>query len=202
MKDDVIEEFASPAPSDTDTVSRIADHIRAILTLLGEDPDREGLIRTPERAARALWFITEGYRKDEKDVLNGAVFCSPGSGMVTVRDIEFYSMCEHHILPFFGSISIGYMPGDKILGLSKLARIVNVYARRLQVQEHLTAQIADAVMRLLPGCRGVIVQCRARHLCMMMRGVQKAESSTVTVESRGVFEDDATLRAEFFQVIS
>lgn len=196
------DDFAAPDTVDGERiVTEVAEHIRAILSLIGENPEREGLLKTPERAARALWFATQGYRQDEVRVLNGAVFQSPGSGMVLVRDIEFYSMCEHHVLPFFGKISVGYMPGGSILGLSKLARIVDLYARRLQVQERLSAEVANAVMRLLPGCRGVMVRCEAQHLCIMMRGVQKAESRTVTTEYCGVFADDASLRSEFMQAL-
>lgn len=181
---------------DNDTVAEIADHVEAILKILGEDPSREGLLKTPVRAAKALYYITNGYRRDVDSIVNGAVFTHEGSGMVVVKDIEFYSMCEHHILPFFGRMSIGYIPDGKMLGLSKVARIVDHYARRLQVQERLTAQVCDEIRRVV-GAKGVIARCDAQHLCMKMRGVEKQDSSTVTLDSVGVFDDNPVLRQEF-----
>lgn len=183
-----------------ENIERIAGHIEAILRELGEDPNREGLQKTPVRAAKALWFITQGYRQDARNILSQAVFEAEGSGMVIVRDIEFYSMCEHHILPFFGKVSIGYIPGRKIVGLSKIARMVNVYARRLQVQERFTVQLADILLKTL-GARGVIVRCEGEHLCMKMRGVEKQHAATVTTEYNGVFATDVALRTEFLEAL-
>lgn len=182
-------------------VAELASHYRAILELIGENPNREGLIKTPERAARALLYATRGYRQQIDSVIHEALFDSEGSKqLVVVRDVEFYSLCEHHILPFFGSVSIGYLPGEKIVGLSKVARIVDMFARRLQVQERLTSEIAEALTDSL-GARGVIVRVRAQHLCMAMRGVQKQESSTVTTVATGVLVDDERLRQEFFTAL-
>ena len=177
-------------------IAELAEHYRSILSLLGEDPEREGLKKTPERAARAMFDITQGYEQDATAIGKKAIFEHCGSGMVIVKDIEFYSMCEHHILPFFGKICVGYLPDGKIIGLSKLARIVNVYAKRLQVQERLTNQICREISSLLPN-RGVIVACQGSHLCMQMRGVEKQESSTVTYEYNGEFAEKPELRKEF-----
>lgn len=181
-------------------IAEIADHYRAILELIGEDPQREGLRKTPMRAAKALWYITQGYRQSASEVMQQAIFEYAGSRMVIVKDIEFYSSCEHHILPFFGRVSIGYLPDGNMIGLSKLARVVDVFARRLQVQERFTAQICDAVMSTLHA-RGVIVVANAQHLCMKMRGVEKQDSSTTTTEYAGAFADDANLRREFFDAL-
>ncbi|MCH5220913.1 MAG: GTP cyclohydrolase I FolE [Muribaculaceae bacterium] len=186
--------------SEKERIDALASHIEAVIKLLGEDPTREGLLKTPQRAAKALWFLTSGYRENASAIIEQAMFENEGSQLIVVKDIEFYSMCEHHILPFFGKVSIGYIPGDKIVGLSKLARIVNVYARRLQVQERFTAQICEEVRKTL-GAKGVIVSCSGEHLCMKMRGVEKQHSSTTTMHYNGVFETDATLRAEFFEAI-
>ena len=180
-------------------VNEIAEHIRRIITLLGEDTQREGLLKTPMRYAKALWYVTQGYRQDPDEVINQAIFEYAGSKMVIVKDIEFYSMCEHHVLPFFGTLSVGYIPDGKMVGLSKLARLVNVYARRLQVQERLTAQVCAKVSEML-GARGVIVHCNAHHLCMKMRGVEKQEATTTTLDYCGAF-DDAQLRHEFLDAI-
>lgn len=182
-------------------IEKIAGHIEAILELMGEDPSREGLRKTPVRSAKALAYITSGYSLDPGQMIEQAVFAHEGSRLVVVKDIEFYSMCEHHILPFFGKVTIGYIPDGQIVGLSKLARVVNVYARRLQVQERLTSQIANAVQRILKP-KGVIVACTAQHLCMKMRGVEKQDSSTTTVDYTGVFEDSAALREEFFRSLA
>lgn len=181
-----------------DTIQQIASHYKAILNLIGEDCDREGLKDTPMRAAKALAYLTRGYAQDIDVVINNALFDSPSSEMVVVKDIEFYSLCEHHILPFFGTVSVGYIPGEKIVGLSKIARIVDVYARRLQVQERLAEQICEAIYKHL-NARGVIVRCEARHLCMQMRGVQKQSSSTVSFASRGAFNESPELKKQFFQ---
>lgn len=186
--------------TEQERIEAIAGHIESIIGLLGEDSSREGLLKTPVRAAKALWFLTSGYRTEAADVINQAMFAHEGSQLIVVKDIEFYSMCEHHILPFFGKVSIGYIPDGKIVGLSKLARIVNVYARRLQVQERFTAQLCEEVRRSL-GAKGVIVTCSGEHLCMKMRGVEKQQSATTTMHYNGVFENDAALRAEFFAAI-
>lgn len=182
-------------------IQRIAGHIEAILRELGEDPSRPGLLKTPVRAAKALAYITSGYTQNADSIVRQALFEAEGSGMVVVSGIEFYSMCEHHILPFFGKVSIGYVPGEKIVGLSKIARVVNVYARRLQVQERFTRQLADTLMKSI-GAKGVIVRCSGEHLCMKMRGVEKQHAATVTVEYNGVFESDSSLRAEFLNACS
>lgn len=177
-------------------VKEIAAHYEAILRLIGEDPTREGLLKTPVRAAKALLDITQGYRQDPLQIARQAIFRYEGSQMVIVKDIEFYSMCEHHILPFFGKVSIGYIPDGKMIGLSKLARIVENFARRLQVQERMTAQICRLLTEAMP-TKGVIVACTAEHLCMKMRGVEKQDSATTTYEYNGVFAADPVLRAEF-----
>ena len=180
-------------------IKEIADHYEAILKLIGEDPEREGLIKTPERAAKALYAITRGYEQSAEEIASKAIFEHDGSGMVIVKDIEFYSMCEHHILPFFGKICVGYLPKGKILGLSKLARIVDVFSKRLQVQERLTAQICREISKIIPN-DGVIVACEGAHLCMKMRGVEKQDSATVTFESSGKFLENPELRKEFMSV--
>lgn len=176
-------------------VAEIAARVSDIITLLGEDVDRPGLQKTPVRAAKALWFLTSGYRANPSDTLTSALFDAEGSRFVTVRDIEFYSMCEHHILPFFGTVSICYIPGDKIVGLSKIARLVNIYARRLQVQERFTSQLCAEIMDTL-GAKGVLVKCSAEHLCMKMRGVEKQHAATVTLDYAGLFATDSALRGE------
>lgn len=180
-------------------IDKIAEHYKAILELIGEDPTREGLVKTPQRAAKALLENTVGYDMSGEEIIKAAVFDHPGSQMVVVKDIEFYSQCEHHVLPFFGKVSVAYIPDGKIVGLSKLARMVNVYARRLQVQERLTREICDTLAESLPN-KGVIVRCEAQHLCMKMRGVEKQESTTVTLEYSGAFEEVA-LRNEFFGLL-
>lgn len=180
-------------------ISEIASHYKEILKLIGEDPEREGLLKTPERAAKAIYAVTSGYNQDAEEIGSKAIFEHDGKGMVIVKDIEFYSVCEHHILPFFGKVCVGYLPKGKILGLSKLARIVDVYARRLQVQERMTAQICEAISKLIPN-DGVIVACEGAHLCMKMRGVEKQDSATVTFESSGKFLVDPDLRKEFMAV--
>ena len=173
--------------------------IREQLRLLGEDPDREGLQRTPTRVARSLAWLTRGYRQDAYSAVGEGVFAESHDNMVMVRDIELYSLCEHHLLPFFGRAHVAYIPDGKIMGLSKAARIVDVFARRLQVQERLTDQIADAVMEVLaPNGVGVVVE--AAHFCMMMRGVEKQNSRTVTSALRGIFRDDSKTRDEFLRL--
>ncbi len=177
----------------------IAVHLKAIIELLGEDPTREGLVKTPMRAAKAMLENTRGYRQDASAIVRSAIFQHPGSQIVIVKDIEFYSLCEHHILPFFGKVSVGYIPNGEIVGLSKLARLVDVYSRRLQVQERLTQEICNELTQSLAS-RGVIVVCEAEHLCMKMRGVEKQDSTTVTMHYTGDFKDVA-LRNEFFELI-
>lgn len=183
-------------PHDPELVKELAGHYEAILRLIGEDSGREGLLKTPVRAAKAMLDLTAGYRLDAHELMQKAIFSHTGSSMVIVRDIEFYSLCEHHILPFFGRVSVGYIPDGKIVGLSKLPRVVDAFARRLQVQENLTAQICRAVAAAMPN-RGVIVACTAEHLCMKMRGVEKQQSETTTYEYTGEFAADPSLRAEF-----
>lgn len=178
---------------------KIAAHYRAILELIGEDPNREGLVKTPLRAAKALIENTRGYHEDAEAIVKSAVFEDPGSGIVIVKDIEFYSQCEHHILPFFGKVSIGYIPNGKIVGLSKLARVVDTFSRRLQVQERMTKEICAVLTRVLP-CKGVIVYCEAQHLCMKMRGVEKQDSTTITLQYSGDF-NDLNRQNEFFTLL-
>lgn len=184
-----------------DTIEAIAGHIEEILRLLGEDPQREGLLKTPVRAAKALYFATSGYKSNPEEVVGDALFTAPSDGQVIIKDIEFYSFCEHHILPFFGRVSVGYVPGTKILGLSKVARIVNLYARRLQTQERFTRQVCDAIAESV-GAKGVIVICNGQHMCMKMRGVEKQDSSTTTVATSGCYEDSTQLRAEFISSLA
>ena len=177
----------------------MSELVRRQLALVGEDPERDGLLRTPERVARSLAWLTSGYATDVRDVVGKGVFEEHSDQMVMVRDIEMYSLCEHHLLPFFGKVHVAYVPDGKIIGLSKLPRIVEVFARRLQVQERLTQQIADAICEVLQP-RGVGVVIEAAHLCMMMRGVEKQNSSTITSALRGVFRDDARTRDEFLRL--
>lgn len=185
---------------DEHLVNEIAAHYREILRLIGEDPDREGLVNTPVRAAKALIDNTIGYSQDALAMARKAIFEHEGSRIVIVKDIEFYSTCEHHILPFFGKVSVGYIPKGKMLGLSKLARVVDVFARRLQVQERMTGQICKLISDALPN-DGVIVRCSAGHLCMKMRGVEKQESDTVTYDYTGRFADEPALRDEFIRLL-
>ena len=173
--------------------------VHRMLELIGEDPDREGLLKTPLRVAKSLTWLTRGYDMDVHDVVNDAVFEEPHSSMVMVRDIELYSMCEHHMLPFFGKAHVAYIPNGKIVGLSKIPRIVDVFARRLQVQERLTEEIAEGLCSVLqPSGVGVVIE--AYHLCMMMRGVQKQNSKTITSALRGVFREDSKTRDEFLRL--
>ncbi|HEX7069967.1 MAG TPA: GTP cyclohydrolase I FolE [Rhodothermales bacterium] len=169
---------------------------RRQLELLGEDPDREGLLKTPERVARSLAWLTHGYRLTPRSVVGDAIFEEQSTGMVLVRDIELYSLCEHHLLPFFGHVHVAYIPNGRVIGLSKLPRLVDVFARRLQVQERLTEEIASAVDEVLEP-RGVRVVVEAVHMCMTMRGVQKQDSATVTSATRGVFATDPAVEMEF-----
>jgi GTP cyclohydrolase I len=177
-----------------------ADLVGEQLTLIGEDPQRDGLRRTPERVAAAMEYLTAGYGQTAEDVVGDAVFDEDHRSMVIMRDIELYSLCEHHMLPFFGKCHVGYIPNGKIVGLSKLPRIVDVFARRLQVQERLTDQIADAIDEVLnPAGVGVVIE--AEHLCMMMRGVEKQNSRTLTSALRGCFRDDSNTREEFLRLV-
>jgi len=178
----------------------IADLVRRMLAEIGEDPSREGLRQTPERFEKALRYLTSGYRQDPEKVLNGAMFSVGYDEMVVVKDIEVYSLCEHHLLPFFGKCHVAYIPNKKVVGLSKIARLVNMYARRLQVQERLTNQIATTIQeRLRPQGVGVIIE--ARHLCMVMRGVEKQNSAAVTSAMLGAFRENKQTRDEFLSLI-
>jgi GTP cyclohydrolase IA len=180
----------------TAQTGEIADLMRGVLEKLGEDPAREGLVRTPLRVEKALRFLTNGYQTDIDSVVNGALFDVRYDQMVIVKDIEFFSLCEHHLLPFFGKAHVAYLPSEKVIGLSKIARIVDVFARRLQVQERLTRQIAETINEVLrPKGAGVIME--ARHFCMMMRGVEKQQSSTVTSAMLGAFREQKETRDEF-----
>lgn len=176
---------------------QIAEHVTSTLKLVGEDPTREGLDKTPIRAAKAMLDNLRGYAQDPVEILRSATFEHEGSDMIIVRDVEFYSLCEHHILPFFGTVTIGYIPNGRIAGLSKFARAVDAVARRLQVQERLTAQVAQAIQEALEP-KGVIVLCKAQHLCMMMRGIEKQRSTTVTSHYTGDFEL-SQLREDFYR---
>jgi len=181
-------------------LKKIQDLVRQLLVELGEDPDREGLLKTPERVAKAYAFLTHGYRTDLAEVINQAIFTQQTSSMVIVKDIEVYSLCEHHLLPFFGRCHIGYIPDGKVFGVSKLARLVDMYARRLQLQERLTEEISRVVMEEV-GARGVGVMIEARHLCMMMRGVEKQNSTMVTSSVLGVFREHLATREEFLTLV-
>ena len=181
-------------------LGKITKAYRELLQGIGEDVDREGLRRTPDRAARALEFLTQGYRQDLEEVINDAVFESEASEIILVKDIELYSMCEHHLLPFIGRAHVAYIPNGKVIGLSKVARIVDVFARRLQIQENLTTQIAESLMRCLEPS-GVAVVVEAKHLCMMMRGVEKQNSVMKTSCLLGTFKDDARTRSEFLALL-
>lgn len=175
--------------------------ITKVLELIGEDPQREGLLKTPSRVAKAFDFLTEGYQQDPKEILSQALFSTSNDEMVLVRDIEFYSMCEHHMLPIIGRAHIAYIPDGKVVGLSKIPRIVNVFARRLQIQEQMTEQIADAISQTI-NPKGVAVVLHARHMCMEMRGVEKINSTTVSSALRGLFKSDERTRNEFYNLIN
>lgn len=190
----------TPDSAEQEKIEAIAMQYREIIKLIGENPEREGLVKTPMRAAKAMWFATQGYRQDPKEILRQAVFEYAGSQMVVVKNIEFYSFCEHHILPFFGTVSIGYIPDGSMIGLSKLPRLVNAIARKLQVQERLTAEICREISETL-STKGVIVVCNASHLCMQMRGVEKQQASTDTIDYNGAFAADQQLRQEFFSLL-
>jgi len=179
----------------------IASMMKKILSRIGEDPSREGLVRTPDRAEKALRFLTSGYQMDVQSIINGALFNQKVDEMVVVKDIEFYSMCEHHLLPFFGTMHVAYLPQDKVIGLSKIPRIVDMFARRLQLQERLTQDVAQTIQDVLEP-RGVGVICEARHFCMMMRGVEKQHSGTVTSSMLGAFREGKETRDEFLSLVS
>ncbi|MBQ8423435.1 MAG: GTP cyclohydrolase I FolE [Coprobacter sp.] len=188
--------------TDDQRIEQLAAHYKAILELLGEDPTREGLLKTPVRAAKAMWSLTSGYHCNPEETLRSALFkeeYGTRGQIVVVKDIEFYSFCEHHILPFFGVVHIGYIPNEYVTGLSKLARIVDAFARRLQLQERFTTDICDCLQRTL-SAKGVIVMVESRHLCMQMRGVEKQGAVTTTSSYTGVFED-LKRREEFFSMI-
>ena len=176
------------------------EHIRQLLRAIGEDPDREGLVKTPQRVAQALTFLTQGYKTDPAQVINDALFTEEYEEMIVQKDIDFYSLCEHHMLPFFGKAHVAYIPHHKIVGISKLARLVDVYARRLQVQERLTNQIASIMMEKLDAL-GVAVVIEAEHLCMRMRGVEKQNSFVITSTLLGAFRDRLETRNEFMNLI-
>jgi len=176
------------------------EEIKKILLAIGEDPTREGLVSTPKRVKTAYEFLTSGYRTDIKKIVNNAIFQEPTEGLVLVRDIEIYSLCEHHLLPFYGKAHVGYIPNKKIIGISKIPRIVDVFARRLQVQERMTDQIAHALMDILEP-KGVGVVIKAKHLCMMMRGVEKQNSELFTSCMLGIFKESSITRNEFLDLI-
>jgi GTP cyclohydrolase I len=179
----------------------LAERMREMLEMLGEDPSREGLVRTPERYEKAMRFLTSGYSANLDELVNNAIFQVKCDEMVIVKDIEFFSMCEHHLLPFFGKVHVAYLPKDKVLGLSKIPRIVDMYARRLQLQERLTQEIADAIAGVISP-RGVGVLVEARHFCMMMRGVEKQHSGTITSTMLGAFRSNKATRDEFLSLVN
>ncbi len=181
-------------------MSDLENNYRAIITEIGEDPEREGLVDTPKRAAKAMKYLCRGYEQTVEEVVGGAIFTSDSSEMVLVKDIELYSLCEHHLLPFIGKAHVAYLPNGKVLGLSKIARIVDMYARRLQIQESLTTEIASAIQEMT-GALGVAVVIEAKHMCMMMRGVEKQNSHMITSAMLGAFRANAATRAEFMSLI-
>ena len=191
--------MTTPFIPSEDTTQQIAQHIQEILALLGEDAAREGLLKTPTRVGEAMQFLTQGYQQSAEDILRGALFEEDYRQMVVVKDIPFYSLCEHHLLPFFGKAHVAYIPNGKITGLSKIARVVDVFARRLQVQERMTTQIKDCIQQTLNPL-GVMVVIEAEHLCMQMRGVQKPHAVTTTSDFTGAFNRPET-REEFMNLI-
>jgi GTP cyclohydrolase I len=194
------EELALTEPASVEKTESVADLVRRMLHLIGEDPDRDGLRHTPERFEKALRYLTSGYHQDPEKLLNGAMFSVCYDQMVLVKDIEIYSLCEHHMLPFFGKCHVAYIPDKKVVGLSKIPRLVNMFARRLQIQERLTNQIASAIQqKIAPLGVGVVVE--ARHLCMVMRGVEKQSSQTVTSAMLGAFRENVQTREEFLSLI-
>jgi GTP cyclohydrolase IA len=201
MKETTADSMISPAEFDGSTgPDPIEESMRSVLSQLGENPKREGLLKTPERVAKSLRFLTRGYQQDVDKILNGALFNVAYDEMVIVKDIEVFSLCEHHLLPFFGRCHVAYVPTDRIIGLSKIPRLVDAFARRLQVQERLTTQIAETIMeKIKPQGVGVVIE--ARHLCMIMRGVEKQNSVAVTSAMLGVFRDCDQTRAEFLRLV-
>jgi len=181
-------------------ISAVTQHYRGIIEEIGEDADREGLLRTPQRAAKAMQFLTQGYQQSVEEIVNGAIFASANSEMVIVRDVELYSMCEHHMLPFIGRAHVAYIPDGRVIGLSKIPRIVDMYARRLQIQESLTQEIGETIQQVT-GAVGVAVVIDAKHLCAMMRGVEKQNSSMTTSWMNGRFRDDPRTRSEFLTLV-
>lgn len=182
-------------------LEKVSSSVETILDEIGEDRNRQGLVRTPERVAKSYQFLTKGYNENIEEVLNGAIFNEKYDQMVIVKDIDFYSLCEHHIIPFYGKVHVAYIPDGKIVGLSKIPRIVDVFSRRLQVQERMTRQIADTIDKYLTP-EGVAVVVEGYHMCMMMRGVQKQNSITTTSAMHGCFKDDARTRSEFINLIA
>ena len=189
-----------PVPFDAEKTAKIAQHYQEIISLIGENPEREGLLKTPERVSKSMQFLMNGYEQNPEEILRSAMFTEDYRQMVIVKDIDFYSMCEHHMLPFFGRAHIAYIPNHRITGLSKIARVVEVYARRLQVQERMTTQIKECIQNTLNPL-GVLVILEAQHLCMQMRGVQKQNSITTTSDFTGVFQQAKT-REEFMNLIN
>jgi GTP cyclohydrolase I len=196
MKNKAVVKMMSAPPKGDSIATRMKD----VLEMLGEDPSREGLVKTPERFEKAMRFITSGYQTNLEQIVNGALFHVKCDEMVIIKDIEFFSTCEHHLLPFFGKMHVAYLPKDKVIGLSKIPRIVDMFARRLQVQERLTQEVAEAISKVISP-RGVGVLCEARHFCMMMRGVEKQESSTVTSTMLGSFRTNRATRDEFLSLV-
>ena len=195
-----LEELTLAEPGSVESQETVADLVRRMLQMIGEDPDRDGLLHTPERFEKALRFLTSGYQQDPEKLLNGAMFSVCYDQMVLVKDIEVYSLCEHHMLPFFGKCHVAYIPDKRVVGLSKIPRLVNMFARRLQIQERLTNQIASAIQQeIAPLGVGVVVE--ARHLCMVMRGVEKQHSQTVTSAMLGSFRENVQTREEFLSLI-
>ena len=195
-----LEELTLAEPGTGESQETVADLVRRMLQMIGEDPDRDGLLHTPERFEKALRFLTSGYQQDPEKLLNGAMFSVCYDQMVLVKDIEVYSLCEHHMLPFFGKCHVAYIPDKRVVGLSKIPRLVNMFARRLQIQERLTNQIASAIQQeIAPLGVGVVVE--ARHLCMVMRGVEKQNSQTVTSAMLGSFRENVQTREEFLSLI-
>ncbi len=196
----------SPAPPETrmspngEMPDPIESYVEAMLKELGEDPGRDGLVKTPSRVSKAMRFFTKGYRQEPAEILTGALFDVDYDEMVLVKDIDFYSLCEHHMVPFFGRVHVGYIPNGKVVGLSKIPRTVEIFARRLQVQERLTMDVAQTIEQVLQP-KGVGVVVEAKHLCMMMRGVEKQNSFAITSSMRGTFESDSKTRAEFMELI-
>jgi GTP cyclohydrolase I len=187
-------------PGEKNGITQLAQDFKSVLSLIGEDPKREGLVRTPERAAKAIQFLTSGYQVDVESIVNGALFTVKYDEMVLVKEIEFYSLCEHHMLPFFGKAHVAYIPNGKVIGLSKIPRLVDAYARRLQVQERLTEEIAEVILRVT-NPKGVAVVTEAQHFCMMMRGVEKQHSSTIASTMLGCFRESRETRDEFLSLL-